>query len=286
MAKKIQILLKLCIVTYLLLISPFFVQVKEYIFEVSSYLSTAVYDHSLLIEEIAIKDRLNLLSVNQSIILSDEQGSTLLDSNYVEAKPGKDENISVNDGSKKVYIYNTHQSEEYADEKGVVEASIYLANLLQEAGIQVVYESNEMATYLNERGLDYNSSYQASNFYLNEALVNFQGFDLVIDFHRDSVPRENTFVEIDGTSYAKMMFVVGNLSTNQEHITGLSNQLKDLVNQNLSGVIKETFIREAYYNQSVYENMVLVEMGSENNNYEEVLNSTELLAKAIIQYLG
>lgn len=283
MSRKLQILFKVGLLTYLLLISPFFLKVNEYLFETTSYLSCAPFEYNAIIKEVSIKDRLNLLNVNDDVLYTDEQDTILVDTNFFESN---DEVIQDSTDVKKVYIYNTHQSEEYADENTVIEASIYLANLLQEANIQVVYETNEIATYLNDHGLDYNDSYEASNYYLNEALVNYGGFDLVIDLHRDSIPRESTYVEIDGVAYAKMMFVVGNLSQHSEYITNLSNELKGLVDAQVSGVMKDAFSRESYYNQHVYQNMVLIEVGSNTNTYEEVLHSTELLAQAIIQYLG
>ena len=44
-------------------------------------------------------------------------------------------------------------------------------------------------------------------------------------------------------------------------------------------------VREAYFNHDVSTNMVLIEVGSDHTTFEEVENSTELLAKAIVQYL-
>ena len=189
----------------------------------------------------------------------------------------------MNRFTKKVYIYNTHQQEEYSDGKTVIDASIQLANLLQEAGVQVVYENNDFKAWLNAKGLNYNYSYHASNFYLNEALVQYGGFDLIIDFHRDSIPRESSYITIDNKTYAKMMFVVGGLSKNANAITQRCNELTSLVNEN--GVMKNVMIREAYYNQDVSDRMVLIEVGSDKNTYEEVSNSTKLLADSILKYL-
>ena len=166
-----------------------------------------------------------------------------------------------------------------------MDASIELANQLQKAGIQVVYESHDFSKWLNSKQLDYNYSYWASNYYLNEAIVKHGGFDLIIDFHRDAIPRESSFIKINDKSYAKMMFVVGGLSKNVDNIKDLSYVLTKQVNHLENGVMKSVMIKEAYYNQDVSENMVLIEVGSNTNTYQEVCNSTKLLGEAIIKYL-
>ena len=50
--------------------------------------------------------------------------------------------------------------------------------------------------------------------------------------------------------------------------------------------MKKTMVREAYYNQQVNENMVLIEVGSNNSTFEEVSNSVDVLAQALIAYLS
>lgn len=272
---SLKLLIKLCLFTYILSLTPFFDALPSYLGINLSTITSSVYQYDLDENASSIKEQLNLMHVHDQILMSDEQEDSYIvtESSYVE---GKKE-------TKKVYIYNTHQQEEYSDGKTVIDASIQLANLLQEAGVQVIYESNDFKTWLNAKGLNYNYSYHASNYYLNEALVQYGGFDLIIDFHRDSIPRESSYITIDNKTYAKMMFVVGGLSKNANAITQRCNELTSLVNEN--GVMKNVMIREAYYNQDVSDRMVLIEVGSDKNTYEEVSNSTKLLADSILKYL-
>jgi len=272
---SLKLFIKLCLFTYILSLTPFFDALPSYLGINLSTITSSVYQYDLDENASSIKEQLNLMHVHDQILMSDEQEDSYIvtESSYVE---GKKE-------TKKVYIYNTHQQEEYSDGKTVIDASIQLANLLQEAGVQVVYENNDFKAWLNAKGLNYNYSYHASNFYLNEALVQYGGFDLIIDFHRDSIPRESSYITIDNKTYAKMMFVVGGLSKNANAITQRCNELTSLVNEN--GVMKNVMIREAYYNQDVSDRMVLIEVGSDKNTYEEVSNSTKLLADSILKYL-
>lgn len=290
---SLKIIFKVIVFTYLLSLTPFFTILPDFLHFNNGLLTSSIYKHEFVQEEISIKDQLNLMKIDEGVALSGDVSTIeILNDKYIDNTPHnkqekKPENnqegtLAVN---KKVYIYNTHQNEEYSDGKSVIDASVELANRLQKAGIQVVYETNSFPEYLKNNGLDYNSSYEASYYYLNEAMVNYGGFDLVIDFHRDSVPRENSFVTIGDKNYAKMMFVVGGLSSNVNQVTTLSQTLSNYIETLQPGVIKPLMVREAYYNQQVYENSVLIEMGSDANTYEEVYHSTNLLADAIIQYL-
>lgn len=292
MKTSVKIFIKLLLFTYLLFLTPFFSALPQFLGIDKSLVISDIYEHDL--KQIPIKEQLNLLKIEEGVTLSnpnrnlskiEETSGTYVDNSSIQEQA--DTVVpQINVGAKKVYIYNTHQQEGYQDNKTVVDASVELSNQLQNAGIQVVYETNDFPAYLKSKGLDYNSSYHASYFYLNEALVNYGGFDLIIDFHRDSVPRESSYVTINDKSYARMMFVIGELSKNHDSVTALSNDLTARVNQIVEGVIKTPMNREAYYNQEVYPNTVLIEVGSDNNYYEEVKNSTNLLAQAIIQYLG
>ena len=186
-----------------------------------------------------------------------------------------------NQEQKSIYIYSTHQKEAYKDQNSVMEASRYLGNLLTEAGYQVVIEERDFTQELNAQGLDYNQSYQISRNAINDALIKYQGFDLMIDFHRDSVPRSASFIERDGKSFAKMMIVLGGLSPHFSLIQNKAVTLLDKTNQIQNGIMKNILIREAYYNQDISEKMLLIEVGSEENYYQEVTNSLDILAQSI-----
>ena len=106
---------------------------------------------------------------------------------------------------KSIYIYSTHQQEGYKDQNTVLEASAYLGKLLREAGYEVVVEDRNFTEELNTLGLNYNQSYQISRNAITDAVMEHQGFDLMIDFHRDSVPRESSYIEASGKNYAKIL---------------------------------------------------------------------------------
>ena len=182
---------------------------------------------------------------------------------------------------KSIYIYSTHQKEKYLDDKTVVDGSHYLAELLRKKGYEVIVEERNLSKELSEQKLSYDQSYLISRNAINDAIVEYQGFDLMIDFHRDSIPRKGSYITDDEKTYAKLMIVLGGLSSHFNQIHLKAKTLYDKTNQNQHGIMKNILIREANYNQDISENMLLIEVGSDQNYYQEVKNSIEVLAKSI-----
>lgn len=195
----------------------------------------------------------------------------------IEQQPAKD---------KSIYIYSTHQQEAYIGDLTVYNASQILADKLRLLGYTVIVEEGDFIKYGQENDMDYNMSYQISRKFITDAIMNNGGFDLIIDFHRDSVPRESTYITVNGVDYAKMMCVIGGLTDNAYEITKRASTLYDSCNSRVNGIMKNTMTREAYYNQDMSSNMLLIEVGSDNNTFDEVKNSVEILAWGIAQILG
>lgn len=195
----------------------------------------------------------------------------------IEQQPAKD---------KSIYIYSTHQQEAYIGDLTVYNASQILAEKLRIFGYTVVVEDGDFIKYGQENDMDYNMSYQVSRKFITDAIMNHAGFDLIIDFHRDSVPRESTYITVNGIDYAKMMCVIGGLTENAYEITKTASTLYDSCNALVNGIMKNTMTREAYYNQDMSSKMLLIEVGSDNNTFDEVKNSVDVLASGIAQILG
>lgn len=187
--------------------------------------------------------------------------------------------------SKKIYIYSTHQQEEYVG-GNVKEGSRYLAKVLENMGYQVIVEENDFEAYGASKGLNYNKLYNVSNTFLTEAIVKHGGFDLIIDFHRDSVGTNVSRLMVNNKSYAKMMFVIGKLSENVESVRNTSQALSTLIESYVPGISRGIMERESYYNQFVAKKMLLIEVGGVENEFSEIKYSLEILALAINDYLS
>ena len=286
MKSTLQIICKVCILFLFLYMTPFIGELKDAIGNEEKLLNSLVYKRHSIDETISIKEQLNVLSYNSNFTLKKEDFQ--FETTEENPKPVPEipqEPITSQQTGKRIYIYNTHQSEAYEGGETVVDAAAILANLLQEQGHTVVLETNDFVAYGKAHNMDYNQSYRISYNFLNEAFVNYGGFDLVIDLHRDAIPKEASYIDVNGKRYAKMMMVVGGLSSNADTITKNSSTLNDMINNQVYGIMRSMMVREAYYNQQMSPNMVLIELGGDVNSFEEVKNSLPVLAQGITDYL-
>lgn len=201
-----------------------------------------------------------------------------------------------NDLLPRVYIYNSHDSESYDStllesyniKYTVKMASYILSEKLRDLGIPSYVEAEKMTDYLRQNGLNYNHSYQASRFYLEKRLAEHPSIELIIDLHRDAVNAKVSRVEIDGKNYARMMFVVG---TDYNYFES-NSLLADAVNNHLDKRLSRGVSRKSgagvngVYNQDLFSQALLIEVGGVENTIEDVANSLEALAKAIFEVLG
>lgn len=187
--------------------------------------------------------------------------------------------------NKKVHIYNTHQSEGY-DGFDVIQGANYLKDCLSNQGYQCDVEGNDFEGYKAVHNIAYNKSYTVSKMYLEESLKLSGGYDLIIDFHRDSISKELSTISHDGKSYAKIMFVVGKSSGKFDAVNQLSQKLSDLANAAVPKISRGVYEKKSHYNQGTSDNMVLIEVGAQSNTKEEVQATVEVIAKAIGEYLG
>ncbi len=201
-----------------------------------------------------------------------------------ETTASESEEVVAQSNGKSIYIYNTHQSEKYAT-NSVKEGSQYLMQLLQQKGYSVEYETTDFELYKTNNNIDYSYSYTVSKKYLNIALSNHGSYDLVIDFHRDSIDKSLSTLITNNKSYAKLMFVVGKGSENYEAVNTRCETLSDMLNNKVDGLCRGVYLKKNDYNQGVTDNMLLIEVGANENTYEEVQNSLQILAVVIDEYL-
>ncbi len=190
----------------------------------------------------------------------------------------------------RVYIYSTHPKESYLGEKledyeldnTVILASILLQEKLNEKGIGTIVEERSASEYIKDHNLNYNQSYQATRTFLKDKLETNE-FDLIIDLHRDAVPKSTTTTVIDEKSYAKVMFVA---NVNYKENIALANKLNNIINNKyptLSRGIYNKYVDN--FNQDLNDNVLLIELGGNYNKMDEVLLTIEALANSIEELL-
>ncbi len=206
---------------------------------------------------------------------------------------------NVENNLPRVYIYNTHQTEEYIVENdsihnitpNVYTAAYILKELLEERNIKTIVEDGNISDYLNNNNLNYDDSYIASRYYLEQAIAKYPSVEIFIDLHRDALNHNLATVEYDGKNYAKVLFVVGLEHNNYEQNLALANELNSLILNNYDfltrGVLtKEGPLVNGIYNQDLNNRIILLEVGGNESTLDEVSNTLELISNIIYKKLG
>lgn len=182
----------------------------------------------------------------------------------------------------KVFIYSTHYNEKYIDDKSVLEASYLLQSKLNELGIMTVVSERSVDDYLKNNNLTFKDSYKATRQFVTDALNEYDSLELIIDLHRDAASKETTTSSIYGKDYAKIMFVMNEKYPNIK----LANKLNDII------LSKANITRGVYhkkvdsFNQDLSSKVILIEMGGNYNSFNEVKESTDILALSIKELIN
>lgn len=204
---------------------------------------------------------------------------------------GKDLTLPESD-EPQVLLFHTHGSEAFSDSAEgdanmtVVGVGNYLAELLStQYGIQVIH---------NTEVFPYSDSYSMALDMLKRTLAEHPSIQVTIDLHRDSGGHE--VVDINGKPTAPIMFFNGMCQTPDGPLEDVENpylldnlafnfQLKMKAEAYYPGLTLRTFLKAYRYNQHVLPRATLVEVGTENNTFEEARNAMEPLADMLYKVL-
>lgn len=186
--------------------------------------------------------------------------------------------------SRTIYIYNTHQTEEYKD-GNILDASKQLKQKLEENNINVILETTDIAKEIRSKGLLYKDSYKITRSLLEKNKND--NISLYIDLHRDSSSKKVTTTTIDEKSYAKVMFVIGGKHETYKDNYRVADELNKLFKNYNKTLTRGIYVRKSSsYNQDLANNVILIELGGQNNTMEEINNTINVLADIIIYYIG
>ena len=173
----------------------------------------------------------------------------------------------------------------------MIEAGNLLKEKLSLYNINSVVEDKRVSTYLDKENLAYNKSYIISRRFLEDVILKYPSLNYFIDVHRDSVDGDATTTIIDNKSYAKIMFVLGLENPDYLENKEVIMKLNDFINEHYPNLSRGIYEKQGsgvngVYNQDFHKNTILIEVGGIDNNYEEVLNSTEIITKALYHIIG
>lgn len=197
-----------------------------------------------------------------------------------------------------VYIYNTHQTEAYQGDAlegynikpGVMMASYLLQERLAKQNIKANVMEDNISDYLNLNNMNYSKSYIASRKFLASELEK-QNYKLIIDLHRDALSHDKSTTTINNKACAQILFVIGEDYDSYENNLKNTNKLNDMIKIKYPNLTKGVIIKggkgvNGIYNQDLNSNITLIEIGGNENNITEILNTIELISPIIGEYVN
>lgn len=197
-----------------------------------------------------------------------------------------------------VYIYNTHQTENYSTEylteytitPNIMIASYMLKEKLEEYDIYSYVEEKSIKEILNKNKWKYNKSYKVSRMFIEQRKKEYQSLKIYIDLHRDSVKRKHTTVEINNSSYARIMILVGLDHNNYKNNLKEAQKINEKINNYYPGLSRGIYKKSGkgvngIYNQDYSKYVFLFEIGGVENNINEVNNTINALSKVLSEYI-
>lgn len=232
--------------------------------------------------------------------IDNRQGNTLqTDEETDESKIQVVANDSKKDTEPRVFgkdpvvlIVHTHATESYLPSsegnyhrKGrlntVRDAGDVLAETLDKAGVPCVHDS----TLHDEKS--YNQAYSRSYETTEALLKKYPSIECVIDLHRDAVPGEVTAatVSINGKKCAKYSYVVSNAVDTYSGNKAFIQKMNATARAKYDGFTGNVLERGYRYNQNLSSKYMLLEIGYNRNDIEEVRNTAQIFGQILADTL-
>ncbi|MFD1363001.1 stage II sporulation protein P [Lentibacillus salinarum] len=202
-----------------------------------------------------------------------------------------------------VFIYNTHNRESFLPhlpdtddpddaqhgEVNIGKVSERFAETLEANGVGTEVDQTDIMSVLNDQDLKYHESYTASREVVQEAFAGNDDFQYSFDLHRDAIPGNKTTKEIDGDSYARIMFVVGAKYEDYEKNLEIANELHNMIEAKYPGLSRGVITKKGagengVYNQDMSPNAMLLEFGGVDNNLDELYRTADAVAEVFSDY--
>ncbi len=254
-------------------------------------------DFIMLIADIDFKKPVTLLQLNsipkEKNESNEEEMDSIPTSNYVKDPYPKNEIKNPI-----VYLYNSHQSEEYASSNlesynvtpTVMMASYILREKLNRNNIPTMVEENDVTEFLRTNNWNYSSSYKVTKLLMEDAYSKNKTLEYFIDLHRDSVKKSISSTTIEGKNYAKILFIVGLENSNYRENLNMTESINNKLNDKYPGLSRGIYKKQGkgvngVYNQDFSPNTILIEIGGPENTIDEVYNTCEAISTVLTEYI-
>lgn len=205
-----------------------------------------------------------------------------------------------------VLIYQTHNQESFFSEtntndpnkawhetKNITLVGNRLNQALKERNINSIHDKSDVMETLKLRGLTFGQSYEVSREVIKKAIENNSSIKMAFDIHRDSNKRKHTTINLKGTEYARLVFVVSSSSKNYEENIKFADHLHRIIEESYPGLSRGVIVKsssnnneQSSYNQDLLNNSLILEVGGVENTLEEEYRTVEVFAKVVSDYLN
>lgn len=181
-----------------------------------------------------------------------------------------------------VVLYHTHSDESYIIGDGTASidglGGIYqVGAALQEALADTGVAAVQMLQNHNPRD---HGAYLRSRRTALAALARHRP-TLVLDLHRDAATAAEYLVELDGVETAQVMIVIGQSNPSHETNLIIARLLKDHADQIHPGLFRGIYLGRGVYNQDLYAQSLLLEVGSHEVPRAAAEHGIRLMAEAV-----
>jgi len=137
---------------------------------------------------------------------------------------------------------------------------------------------------------DFNSAYSKSGETVKKMLAQYPSIKYVVDLHRDSVVRGESYVKsfatVENTPTAQVMLVVGAGKHDRwEQNLTVAARFKEQMDARFPSLSRALYLRTARYNQQYLPGCLLLEVGSAANTLEEAENAARFAALSFADML-
>ncbi len=224
-----------------------------------------------------------------------------LQNNYIEKtfQEIKEEKPEIVNREPLIYIYNSHQSEEYKASTfaeydvrpSVMMADYILEEVFQKNSYPTIVEERRISEVLANNNWKYVYSYRASRVFLEDAIVMYPSLKYFIDVHRDSLEHDRTYINIEGKDYARTIFLIGLENEGYEENLAFTEKINNKLNEKYPGLSKGIYKKggptvNGVYNQDFSNRTILIEIGGYESTTTEVLNSTLAFAECFLEVIN
>jgi stage II sporulation protein P len=217
-----------------------------------------------------------------------------------------EQSSTVNKQEPLVLIYQTHNQESFFSEtntndpdkawhetKNITLVGNRLNQALKERNINAIHDKSDVMETMKQRGLTFGQSYEVSREVIKKAFENNSSIQMAFDIHRDSNIRKHTTINLKGTDYARIVFVVssssGNYEENKEFADHLHSKIEEVYPGLSRGVIVKSssnYNEQSTYNQDLLNGSLILEVGGVENTLEEEYRTVDVFANVVADYIN